>query len=358
MVGLPRHGIQTMIDRKLRDRYSRQTAFAGIGEGGQARLLKGKVIIIGCGALGCNIAALLARAGVGNIRIVDRDFIEYHNLQRQVLFDEDDVRAQLPKAIAAERHLRKVNSTIEVQGIVADVNFTNIEKLCRGADVILDGLDNFETRLLINDVALKHGIPWVYGSAIASSGMTMTIIPPRTPCFRCLSPVFPESGTAFTCETAGIVGAASAIIGALQATEAMKLLIGTEEMGGQLTVVDVWEGTCNRLQVRPRKDCPACRGKYEFLDKTFAVLATSLCGQSRAVQVVDGGHPAIDLDKLAARLKDVSNISRNEYKLSFQVANHEIIVFPDGRAIIKNTTDEPQAKELYARYVRNPVVGY
>ncbi len=163
--------------------------FLGIGEEGQAKLLSSSVIIIGCGALGSNIATLLVRAGVGKIKIVDRDFIDYHNLQRQILFDEDDIRAQLPKAIAAERYLRKVNSTVRICGIVTDINYTNIEEICCGADLILDGLDNIETHLLINDVALKYKIPWVYGGAIASNGMTMTIIPGETPCFRCISPI-------------------------------------------------------------------------------------------------------------------------------------------------------------------------
>jgi len=213
-----------MIDRRLRDRYSRQTMFPGIGESGQEKLAGSRVVIIGCGALGCNIATFLVRAGVGSIRIIDRDFIEYHNLQRQVLFDEQDIKAQLPKAIAAERHLRAANSSVEIEGTVADVNYTNIERLCCGADVILDGLDNFETRFLINDVALKHRIPWIYGGAIASNGMTTTIIPGETPCFRCFSSSLPEPGTTPTCETAGVVGTAPAIIGALQATEAIKIL--------------------------------------------------------------------------------------------------------------------------------------
>lgn len=255
-----------MIHGHVRDRYSRQTMFPGIGEEGQIKLNNGSVVIIGCGALGCNIAAFLVRAGVGKIRIVDRDFIEYHNLQRQVLFDEDDIRAELPKAIAAERHLRKVNSSVEIEGIVADANYTNIEKLCRGSDVILDGLDNFETRFLINDVALKHKIPWVYGGAIASNGMTMTIIPDETPCFMCISPTLPNPETTPTCETAGIVGTAPAVIGSLQATEAMKILVGTEEINRGLIIVDVWKDAFEHLKIEPRVDCPACHGKYEFLE--------------------------------------------------------------------------------------------
>ena len=330
--------------------------FPGIGEEGQAKLLSSGAVIIGCGALGSNIATLLVRAGVGKIKIVDRDFIEYHNLQRQILFDEDDIRDQLPKVIAAERYLRKVNSTVRIHGIVTDINYTNIEEICCGADVILDGLDNVETRLLINDVALKHKIPWVYGGAIASNGMTMTIIPGETPCFRCISPILSPPETTATCETAGIVGTVPAIIGSIQATEAMKILMGKEEINRELILIDVWKWTFDHVQIRRHDNCPACGGRYEFLDRRFTVKATSLCGQSRAVQVVDTRVKAIALDKLATRLdKDVVNISQNNFMLSFQTDDHEIVVFPDGRAIIKNTIDESQAKELYNKYVREMI---
>ncbi len=325
--------------------------FPGIGEGGQAKLLSSSVVIIGCGGLGCNIATFLVRAGVGKIKIVDRDFIEYHNLQRQILFDEEDIRAGLPKAIAAERHLMKVNSAVEIQGIVADANYTNIEEFCRGADVILDGLDNSETRFLINDVALKHKIPWVYGGAIASSGMTMTIIPGETPCFRCIHPILRSPGSVLTCETTGIVGTVPAIIGSIQATEAMKVLVGAEEINRELIIIDVWKSTFDHVRIKPRESCPACSGRYEFLDERFTIRANSLCGQSRAVQVLNTSVTTIALDKLAARLKGVSNVRRNEYMLRFDADDYEITVFPDARAIIKNTIDESQAKELYNKYV-------
>ncbi len=340
-----------MIDRHSRDRYSRQTMFPGIGEHGQLKLSNGSVVIIGCGALGSNIATFLVRAGVGKIRIVDRDFIEYHNLQRQVLFDEDDIEAQLPKAIAAERHLGKVNSLVEIEGVVADTNYTNIEKFCRGADVILDGLDNLETRFLINDVALKYKIPWVYGAAIASNGMTMTIIPGETPCFRCIYPILPNPRSIPNCETAGIVGTAPAIIGSLQATEAMKILVGTEEVSRELTIIDVWKGTFHKLKIESRKECPACNDKFEFLEGRFVVKTTSLCGQSRAVQVVSTKVSEIAFDKLAAQLREAGDVIYNEFMLRFTVNDYEIIVFPDGRAIIKNTIDESVAKELYVKYI-------
>lgn len=220
------------------DRYSRQILFSGIGEEGQRRLGNSRVVIIGCGALGTIIATSLVRAGVGKVRIIDRDFIEYHNLQRQALFDEDDIRNGLSKAIAAERHLRKVNSSVEVEGIVADVNFTNVERLITGADVILDGLDNFETRLLINDVSLKYKIPWVYGGAISSSGMTMNIIPGETACFRCFCSAAPAPGVVPTCETAGVIGPAPFIIGSLQTAEAMKILVGAKEIDTTLQALE------------------------------------------------------------------------------------------------------------------------
>jgi len=345
-----------MIERRLRDRYSRQTMFPGIGDEGQAKLIRGTVVIIGCGALGCNVATLLTRAGVGKIRIVDRDFIEYHNLQRQVLFDEEDIRSGLPKAIAAERHLRNVNSTVEIEGIVADVNYTNIESFCRGADVILDGLDNLETRLLINDVSLKHRIPWVYGAAIASSGMTMTVIPGEPPCFRCLSAAVPEPGTMLTCETAGVVATAPALIGSLQTTEAMKILVGSDKINRKLVIVDVWTGAFDQLEMKPRTDCPACQGIYEFLESKYAIKTTSLCGQSRAVQVVNTNISEIALDELASRLRrldHITQVTQNEFMLSFVADEHEIFVFRDGRAIIKDTVDESSAKQLYSKYIIN-----
>lgn len=343
-----------MIDRQLRDRYSRQTMFPAIGEEGQKKLSRGTVVIIGCGALGGNIANFLVRAGVGKVRIVDRDFIELHNLQRQVLFDEEDIKKRLPKATAAERHLRKVNSSVEIEGITADANYTNIERFCSGADVILDGLDNSETRLLINDVALKHKIPWIYGGALASQGMTMTIIPGETPCFRCVTPALPYPGIILTCETAGIVGTVPAIIASLQATEAIKILVGSAEINRGIIDIDVWKFSFQQLKPEPRKDCPACRGKYEFLEKKFLTKTTSLCGQSRAVQVVNTRVKEIDLAGLASQLSKAGKVVHNEFMLDFSVDGKEIVIFPDGRAIIKNTVDESAAEALYARYVEGP----
>ncbi len=333
------------------DRYSRQTLFPGIGQEGQRKLGNSRAVIIGCGALGTIMATSLVRAGVGRISIIDRDFIEYHNLQRQVIFDEDDIKNQLPKAIAAERHLKKVNSSVEIEGIVADVNYTNIESFVSEADIILDGLDNFETRFLINDVCLKHNIPWVYGGAISSFGMTMTIIPHETPCFLCVAASSPGSGMLLTCDTAGVISPAPFIIGSLQTAEEMKILVGArEEINRNLISVDVWTGAFTTIAISPRPDCPACRGKYEFLEGKFGVKTTSLCGQN-AVQVLNPEAKSLSLEKLALRLKPLGEINYNEFMLRFTIDNHEMVVFPDGRAILRNTTDESLARGLYAKYI-------
>ncbi len=343
-----------MKNMELRNRYSRQTMFPAIGDKGQEKLSNSHAVIIGCGALGTNIATFLVRAGIGEVKIIDRDFIEYHNLQRQVLFNEEDIKRGLPKAIAAERHLKKVNSSVKIKGIVDDVNHTNIEKLCTGYDVILDGLDNIKTRFLINDVALKHSIPWIYGGAIASYGMTMTIIPGVTPCLRCIHPVIPNPASLPTCETAGIVNTAPAVIGALQATEAIKLIVG-EQPNRELISIDIWNGTFDRLKIKPQKDCPACNGRYDFLNEKFEIETTSLCGQSRAVQVVDTSINKISLNELSDKLSELGSVQYNKFMLHFNIDDKEIIVFPNGRAIIRNTIDESEAKELFDKYIKNTI---
>ena len=332
------------------DRYSRQILFHGIGEEGQRKLKNSSVVLIGCGALGTIIATTLVRAGVGKVRIIDRDFVEYHNLQRQVLFDEGDIESQLPKAVAAERHLRKVNSSIEIEGIVADVNNTNVETFVHGADLIMDGLDNFEARLLINDVSLKHSIPWIYGGAISSSGMTMNIIPGETACFRCLLPEIISRGIMLTCDTAGVIGPAPFITGCLQSAEAMKILVGEGNISRDIVWIDAWEGTFNRVKISSRADCPSCRGKFEFLEAKFDTRATSLCGQN-AVQVLNPETREISFESLATQLKPLGEVSYNDFMLRFGIDNYEMVVFSDGRAIVKNTDDESLARGLYAKYI-------
>jgi molybdopterin-synthase adenylyltransferase len=333
------------------NRYSRQMILPAIGPEGQKKLGQSYAVVIGCGALGTVIASGLARSGIGKIRIIDRDFIEYHNLQRQILFDEDDIKGNLPKAIAAERHLKRINSTIEIEGLVSDVNYSNIEKLVEGADIILDGLDNLETRLLINDVAVKHNIPWIYGGAIAMSGMTMNIIPRETACYRCINPGETSSGQLLTCETAGVLGPAPWIIASLQVTEALKILLGAKEICRDLVIIDVWNTNLQRLKVVRSEDCPACRHqKYEFLEGKFSTKTTSLCGQN-AVQVLGSGHASLSLADLANRLRPLGEVKFNSFMLVFNTDSHEMMIFPDGRAIIKNTNDEAYARGLYSKYV-------
>ncbi|MDP7422160.1 MAG: ThiF family adenylyltransferase [bacterium] len=330
------------------DRYSRQAIV--IGNDGQDKLAAGSVVIIGCGALGSVIATTLVRAGVGKVRIIDRDFIEPHNLQRQVLFTEKDIESRLPKAVAAERHLKKVNSSVDIEGIVADVNYATIEQLVIGADIVMDGLDNFETRLLINDVSQKLGIPWVYGGAIATFGMTMTIIPHSPPCFRCFTPEVAQRGVIDTCDTAGVIGPAPFIIGSLQAAEAMKLLLGSTDSNRDIISIDVWARSFDRLKIPGREDCPACNGTYEFLDGKFGRKTTVLCGQN-AVQVSAPGRTGLSFPELAARLGPVGNVDFNKFMFHFTTGPHEMIIFPDGRAIVRNTTDESLARGLYSKYI-------
>jgi molybdopterin/thiamine biosynthesis adenylyltransferase len=332
------------------NRYSRQTIFPGIGEEGQRKLGRSFAVVIGCGALGTVIASALARSGVGKIRVVDRDFIEYHNLQRQILFDEDDIKANLPKAVAAERKLRKINSDIEIEGIVSDVNFTNIEKFVKGADVILDGLDNTETRYLINDAALKHNIPWVYGGAISSSGMTMTVIPHQTACFRCITSGHGGGGQTLTCDTAGVINPAPGIVAYLQTAEALKILVGAKEINRNLIFIDVWDNRFQSYKVSQREGCPACHGLYEFLDGKFGIKTTSLCGQN-AVQVLNSRLSHISFEELAKRLKPLGEVAYNDFMFTFNIDSREMVIFPDGRAIVKNSNDEAYAKGLYAKYV-------
>ena len=335
------------------ERYSRQMLLSEIGREGQERLLSSAVAIIGCGALGTVIASSLVRAGVGRVKIVDRDYIELNNLQRQILFDEEDIARGLPKAVAAAERLRKVNSQVEIEPIVADVNPGNVGGIIGDVDLVLDGTDNFETRFLVNDACVKHSIPWVYGAVIVTYGMTMVIIPHRTPCFRCFLAEMPAPGSTPTCDMVGVLGPAVNIVASLEVTEALKLLIGKEEeLHGQLIYVDAWTGTLERLELEKRDDlCPACDlGQFEFLEASVGSYLTSLCGRE-AVQVNVRGEARVSFPDLAERLNPVGPVTFNDYMLRFRVDSYELTVFPDGRTIIKGTTDEAVARSLYARYV-------
>jgi adenylyltransferase/sulfurtransferase len=343
-----------MTDPSL-ERYSRQMRFAGIGHDGQQRLLEAHVTLCGCGALGTVLANSLVRAGVGHLRLVDRDFIEMSNLQRQVLFDEHDVAENLPKAEAAARKLGAINSSVHVDPVVVDIDRTNILELVEDAELILDGTDNFEVRYLINDAAVKLNKPWVYGGCIGSHGQTMTILPGQTPCLRCVFEAAPAPGEAGTCETAGVLGPIVNIIASLQAVEALKILAGrTESVNRDLIYLDVWDNVQRRIKIAPLRDkvdCPCCkRRRFEWLDGAHGSQTTSLCGRN-AVQVSQHSPTKLDFESMARNLGELGPVSYNRFLLKFQAENYEFTVFPDGRAIIKGTSDEDKARTLYARYV-------
>ncbi len=338
-------------------RYARQTIFHGIGREGQQKLSEATVVVVGCGATGTNIANHLARAGVGRLVIADRDFIELNNLQRQLLFDEADLAQHLPKAIAAERKLRAVNSEITVQGVVADVNAENIEELIAGATLVMDGTDNFETRYIVNDACIKHNIPWIYTGAVSSYGMSQTIIPGQTACLRCLFPDLPPPGASPTCDTAGVVGPVVGVLAGISATEALKLLVGHGELNTGIIHIDLWDISLEQFAGSgPRADCVACgQHRYEFLEQERGSTSISLCGRN-AVQIrVAGGAGTYSLDKLAGQIGRVATVTAaNDYLLRFTVPpDYEITMFADGRAIIKGTDDETVARALYARYIGN-----
>ncbi len=343
-----------MADDSL-ERYSRQVRFPPLGEEGQRALLKSRVTLCGCGALGTVLANHLARAGVGSIRIVDRDFIETHNLQRQVLFDEEDVAQNLPKAEAAARKIRAINSAISIEPVVTDIDHTNIIDLVGDADLILDGTDNFETRYLINDAAVKLGKPWIYGGVIGSEGQTMTIIPQKTPCLRCLIETAPPPGMTPTCETAGVLGPAVAVIASFEAIEAIKLLTGAwDALNADLIMVDIWDWTFRQLKVAGllgKVDCPCCRQRrFEWLDGGMGSHTTTLCGRN-AVQVAVRRPDPLDFRELASRLGALGEIRFNNFMLRFATEGYEFTVFPDGRAIIKGTNDVTKARTLYAQFI-------
>jgi molybdopterin-synthase adenylyltransferase len=333
-----------------RDRYSRQILFQGVGEAGQEAIMRSHAAIAGCGALGSFHAAALARAGVGKLTIVDRDYVEPSNLQRQWLFEESDAAEALPKAIAAERRLKRINSAISVEGVVADLTAANIERFFEGADVILDGTDNFDARYLINDFAVRRGVPWIYGAAVGSYGLMMSVLPGATPCLRCIYPN-PPSGAQPTCETAGILNAVISAVASLQVADALKLLSGQrEKVRSRIATVDVWEGTLRQIDAAERDpECPCCaRREFPFLEDR-ELPPVSLCGRN-AVQI-RGRERAMDLGQLRARLEPLGDVRANEFALRFTVKGYEMTVFTDGRAIVKGTSDPGVARSFYARYV-------
>jgi molybdopterin/thiamine biosynthesis adenylyltransferase len=344
-------------------RYSRQMLLAPIGVEGQRRLRQASVTLVGSGALGSVLADILVRAGIGALRIIDRDVVELDNLQRQTLFDEYDVAQNLPKAEAAARKLRRINSAVEVEGLVADVNPANAVGLCADADLLLDGTDNLETRYLLNDLAVQQDLPWVYAACLGTEGLVLPIVPHQGPCLRCVWPDPPPPGTMPTCDTAGILAATANVVGSLAATEAMKLLLGKrgrESLPEKtpdpffLLVVEVWAGRVRAVQVQAAGDgdgCPCCQqGRYDFLAGTWASGTAALCGGD-AVHVRPPAGTAVNLKSLAARLPAQVHPRVNEFLLRFEVESLRIALFSDGRAIIQGTSDPAVARGVYAKYV-------
>ena len=339
-----------MTDPRM-EKYSRQVLFEGIGEEGQRRLLGSSAVLAGCGALGSVTASLLVRAGVGRLRIVDRDFVEELNLQRQTLFDESDARDALPKAVAAERHLRAVNSGIQIEGVVADLTARNAGQLLAGFDLILDGTDNFETRRLLNDYAVSSGTPWIYAAVVGSYGLTLAIRPGRTACLACLLESLNAAAAEPTCDTSGVLNAAVGVIASLECAEALKILCGREDsLHGRLISFDVWTGRMQSVRVARAAECRVC------VKRDFAYLRgetqphVTLCGRD-SVQIHERTRQ-LDLAGLERRLSAVvTGVRHNDFLLRFSVPPHEVTVFSDGRAIVKGTRDPAVARSLYARYI-------
>ena len=337
------------------DRYSRQILFSGIGTEGQSRLAQSRILIIGCGALGTAQAESLARAGVGTLRIVDRDFIEFSNLQRQTMFTESDAAERLPKVVAAANHLREINSDIVLEPEIADVNYSNIERLIEDCDLVIDGTDNFATRYLINDACVKHGLNWIYGAAVGSYGVTMTIRPEQTPCLRCIFPEAPPAASAPTCDTAGVIMPIINIIAAMQVTEALKMLTGQiDTLHHSLMQFDVWRNESRRISVgEPAAKCMTCGAhKFESLENGSDEFAAVLCGR-HAVQISPSHPVRVDLSELSKRLSTAGDVKANDYLLRFRTGDFEMTVFQDARSIIRGTDDVATARSLYAKYVGN-----
>lgn len=336
-------------------RYSRQVLFEPIGAEGQGRLSNARAVIIGCGALGSAQAESLARAGVGKLRIVDRDFVEFSNLQRQTMFTESDATNRLPKAIAAANHIRQVNSEISIEPEIADVNNSNIERLIESCDVVIDGTDNFATRYLINDACVKHNLNWIYGAAVGSYGVTMTIRPKVTPCLRCVFPEPPPAASAPTCDTAGVIMPIINIVAAVQVSEALKLLTGHEDdLHQSLMQFDVWRNEWRRISTgRPVSDCATCaRQEFATLAAGNTDFAAVLCGR-HAVQVSPSRPAHLNLTMLGERLSAAGEVKLNDYLLRFRTGEFEMTIFQDARSIIRGTDDVATARSLYARFVGN-----
>ena len=337
-------------------RYSRQIRFPGIGPKGQEKLSRSSVLLIGCGALGSSISDTLVRAGIGKLRIVDRDVLELSNLQRQSLFQESDVESGLPKAAVAAKKLRAINSTVEIEAEVMDVTHENLHGLAEGCDLILDGTDNFEIRFLINDYAVKHQIPWVFGGCLGCDGQSMTIVPGQTPCLRCLMQEGPPpAGATKTCDSFGVLAPIINLIASVQCIEAMKILTGNlDKINRNLVVVSLWDSqfrSMNLAKLKESNTCPVCDlGQFEWLDGRQVSHWAVLCGRN-AVQLNPPDRNDIELERLATQLSGLGSIQQNAFLLKFETDKYELTIFPDGRAIVGGTDDIVEAKNVYARYV-------
>lgn len=335
----------------LLEKYSRQMLFSALGPEGQRKLRSSSAVIVGCGAIGAAAANLLTRAGIGRLRILDRDFVEPSNLQRQTLFDEEDARNVLPKAVAAAQKLRSINSDVAIEGIVADLNPQNAKELLSGFPLILDGTDNFETRFLVNDYAIDTGTPWIYAAAVASTGLTMAIRPGVTPCLACLVQESGDLGTDETCDTVGVLGSIVQLVASLEVTEAIKLLAGKEDaLHGKLLSCDVWSGHLQSLQLARNPECRACARRQFLYLSGEAQPHITMCGRD-SVQIHERNR-ALDLTLLAQRVAaTASDVRENGFLLRFRSGEYEMTVFSDGRAILKGTKDPAVARSLYARYI-------
>jgi adenylyltransferase/sulfurtransferase len=333
------------------ERYSRQILFPGLGEQGQGKISRASICIVGCGALGSFQAEALVRAGIGRLRLVDRDYVDYTNLQRQWLYDESDAQNESPKAIAAARRLQQINSDVLLDPLVKDMTPSNAEELTADFDLLLDGTDNFETRYLINDLSVKLNRPWVYGAAVGSYGVVMPIVPAKGPCLACVYPE-PPSGAQPTCDVNGVISPVTTSVAALQVALVMRLLAGWDDFEPYIHTMDVWQGTHKRVSPGPRDpECRVC-GAHEFryLDGRKRT-PVSLCGRN-AVQLHENARP-LDLPALADRLRPLGTVRVNEFALRLSVPKYDVTFFPDGRAIIKGTTDVGVARSVYAQLVGN-----
>ena len=332
----------------VNDRYSRQIFLKNIQKEGQIKLANSKVAVIGCGALGTTIANNLVRAGIGYLRFVDRDIIELNNLQRQNLFDEGDIG--LSKAWVAAEKLRKINSEVRIEPIADDVTFENIETIIKDMDVVLDGTDNMLVRFLINDACVKHNIPWIYGGAIETYGITMNIIPNKSPCFRCLIQDLPDTGSLATCDTVGVLNMIPAIIGSIQSSEALKILLGKGINKGVLSY-DVWIHSFNNIEIKKRDDCKCCsKHNFEFLNALKKETMVSICGKG-AIQVTPVKEVDISFEELGKKLQKLGKVDYHKILIRFKIPNYELNIFKNGRTIIIGTNDKKIAKSLYAKYI-------